>query len=176
MCHEYSWYSVGVTARWLNPLEDRAWRGFRTMFRLLEGRLARELAEETGLSMADYTVLSNLVEAEHRAWRITELAEQAQWSQSRLSHQIRRMEERGLVQRDGADNDARGTVVVLTRSGLRAIAEAAPGHFRGVRRHLIDLLTPEQLHALADIADSVIAHIQSLDSPREAVSQSQPGQ
>jgi ADP-ribose pyrophosphatase YjhB (NUDIX family) len=33
------------------------------MFTLLEGRLARELAEETGLSMADYTVLSNLVEA-----------------------------------------------------------------------------------------------------------------
>jgi DNA-binding MarR family transcriptional regulator len=153
-----------MTGRWLNPLEDRAWRGFRQMFRRLEGRLARELTEDTGLSMADYTVLSNLVEAEQRTWRITELAEQMQWSQSRLSHQIRRMEERGLVRREEADDDARGTVVTLTRVGLRAIAAAAPVHFRGVRNHLIDLLTAKQLEVLVDITDTVVAHLQSLDS------------
>src|SRR5919106_5431283 len=121
-------YPMRVTARWLNPLEDRAWRGFRRMFTVLEGRLARELTDETGLSMADYTVLSNLVEADQRRWRITELAEHMQWSQSRLSHQIRRMEKRRLVRREEADDDARGTVVVLTRDGLRTIAAAAPEH------------------------------------------------
>ena len=134
------------------------------MFTLLEGRLARELSEETGLSMADYTVLSNLVEAEERTWRITELAEHMQWSQSRLSHQIMRMEQRGQVYRQGADGDGRGTIVVLTRDGLRAIASAAPAHFSGVHRHMIHLLTPEQLEVLADIADTVVDHLQSLDS------------
>jgi DNA-binding MarR family transcriptional regulator len=133
------------------------------MFTLLEGRLARELSEETGLSMADYTVLSNLVEAEERTWRITELAEHMQWSQSRLSHQIMRMEQRGQVYRQGADGDGRGTIVVLTRDGLRAIAAAAPAHFNGVRRHMIHLLTTEQLVVLADIADTVVDHLQSLD-------------
>lgn len=157
-----------MTTRWLEPMEDRAWRGFRRMFTLLEGRLARELAEETGLSMAEYTVLSNLVEADERRWRITELAQHMQWSQSRLSHQIRRMEKRGLVGRVEADDDARGTVVVLARPGLRAIAAAAPHHFRGVRRHMIDLLTADQLETLADLAETVIEHLKSLDSDEEA--------
>lgn len=169
-------YPVGVTARWLNPLEDRAWRGFRQMFKGLEGRLARELTEETALSMADYTVLSNLVEADQRTWRITELAEQMQWSQSRLSHQIRRMEARGLVRREEADADARGTVVVLTRHGLRAIAAAAPTHFRGVRNHLIDLLTDEQLEVLADIADTVVDHLRSLESTEDTLGRDESDQ
>lgn len=133
------------------------------MFTLLESRLAGELNEETGLSMADYTVLSNLVEAEDRRWRITGLAEHMQWSQSRLSHQILRMETRGLIHREDAAEDRRGTVVVLTREGLRAIAAAAPGHFRSVRRHMIDLLTEDQLRILGDIADAVVNHLTSLE-------------
>lgn len=146
------------------------------MFTLLEGRLARELSEETGLSMADYTVLSNLVEADQRRWRITELADHMQWSQSRLSHQILRMEKRGLVRREESDDDARGTVVVLTRSGLGAIADAAPEHFRGVRRHMIDLLTPEQLETLGDIAEAVVDHLQSLDAPEKPTSSGSTGE
>lgn len=161
-----------MSTRWLEPIEDQAWRGFRRMFTLLEGRLARELTAETGLSMADYTVLSNLVEAEERRWRITELAQHMQWSQSRLSHQILRMEKRDLVRRVEADDDARGTVVVLAHPGLRAIAAAAPHHFRGVRRHMIDLLTTDQLETLADIADIVVDHLESLDSTEKARPQS----
>ncbi|HEX6336765.1 MAG TPA: MarR family winged helix-turn-helix transcriptional regulator [Jiangellaceae bacterium] len=152
-----------MALRWLNPTEERAWRGFRRMFTLLEGQLARELTDESGLSMADYTVLSNLVEAEGRRWRITELADHMQWSQSRLSHQIRRMETRGLVQRDDVSDDGRGTVVVLTRDGTRAIAAAALGHFRSVRMHMIDLLTDEQLQTLGDISDIVVSHLTSLN-------------
>ncbi|MGH8912930.1 MAG: MarR family transcriptional regulator, partial [Acidimicrobiia bacterium] len=71
-----------MTSQWLDPGEERAWRAYRRMFTLLEARLARELVDETGLSMADYTVLSNLVEVEGRRWRITALAEYMQWSQS----------------------------------------------------------------------------------------------
>lgn len=156
-----------MTTRWLKPVEDRAWRRFRRMFTMLEGRLARELTEETGLSMADYTVLSNLVEADERRWRITELAQHMQWSQSRLSHQILRMEKRDLVRRAEADDDARGTVVVLARPGLRAVAAAAPHHFHGVRSHMIDLLTADQLETLVDIADIVVDHLEALDSAEE---------
>jgi DNA-binding MarR family transcriptional regulator len=152
-----------MALRWLSPTEERAWRGFRRMFTLLEGQLARELTDESGLSMADYTVLSNLVEAEGRRWRITELADHMQWSQSRLSHQIRRMETRGLVRREDVTEDGRGTVVVLAREGTRAIAAAAPGHFASVRQHMIDLLTDEQLRVLGDISETVIGHLSSLD-------------
>jgi DNA-binding MarR family transcriptional regulator len=148
-----------MTSQWLDPGEERAWRAYRRMFTLLEARLARELATETGLSMADYTVLSNLVEVEGRRWRITALAEYLQWSQSRLSHQLSRMEERGLVAREQAEGDARGAYVVLTRSGLKSIAAATPTHLAGVRSHMIDLLNLEQLETLADIGGTVVSHL-----------------
>lgn len=148
-----------MTEKWLDEIEERAWRAYRRMFTLLESRLASELAERTGLSMADYTVLSNLVEVEGRRWRLTALAEHIRWSQSRLSHQITRMEERGMVARERAEGDARGAWVVLTRTGLRAIAEATPTHLSGVRRHMIDLLTRDQLRELGDIGEIVVDHL-----------------
>jgi DNA-binding MarR family transcriptional regulator len=148
-----------MTSHWLDPDEERAWRAYRRMFTLLEARLARELADETGLSMADYTVLSNLVEVEGRRWRITALADYVQWSQSRLSHQIRRMEERGMVAREQAEGDARGAWVLLTDSGLKAIAAATPTHLSGVRKHMVDLLTGEQLVTLGDIGETVVSHL-----------------
>ena len=148
-----------MTSRWLDENEERAWRAYRRMFTLLEARLGRELAEETGLSMSEYTVLSNLAEANQRRWRITVLADYVQWSQSRLSHQLTRMEVRGLVRREQVQADARGAYVVLTKRGLRAIAAATPAHLSGVRRHMIDLLTPEQLTTLGDIGDIVVGHL-----------------
>lgn len=133
------------------------------MFTLLEARLAQELIDSTGLSMADYSVLTNLVEAENRRWRVTELADHMRWSQSRLSHQVRRMEARGLLKREPATDDGRGSFVVITKAGVRAIAAAAPKHFDGVRAHLIDLLTPEQVRSLAEIAETVTTHLSSDD-------------
>lgn len=150
-----------MTARWLDKTEERAWRGYRRVFTMLEAQLAAELLGITGLSMADYTVLSNLVEAEGRGWRVTELADHMRWSQSRLSHQIRRMQDRGLVTKHEVLGDARGSTVSLSRQGLKAIADASPVHFAGVREHMIEVLTREQLKALGDITAAIISHLNS---------------
>lgn len=155
-----------MTSRWLNPTEDRAWRNYRRMFTLLESQLARDLADDSDLSVADYTVLSNLAEADEHSSRVTALADQVQWSQSRLSHQIARMEKRGLVSRSQAPDDGRGAVVVLTKQGLHAIAAATPGHMASVRKHMVDLLSPDQLATLSDIAETVIANLE--DPPVES--------
>ena len=69
------------------------------------------------------------------------------------------MERRGLIGREEVAEDARGTVMVLTRGGLRAVAAPAPGQFHSVRRHTIDLLTEKQLETLADIAETVVRHL-----------------
>lgn len=153
-----------MTSRWLNSTEDRAWRAYRRSFTLLEARLARDLAEESDLSMADYTVLSNLAEVEERSIRVTALADQVQWSQSRISHQIRRMEERGLISRRPAEDDGRGSIVVLTKKGLHTIAAATPGHMASVRRHMIDLLSRDELDSLAQIAGKVVDHLTDAES------------
>src|SRR5437868_10008699 len=134
--------------KWLNEREARAWLGYRRMNLLLNRRLARDLAHDSGLSEADYDVLSNLSESPEATKRLTELAAHMKWSKSRLSHHITRMQQRGLVTRREHPSDGRGALVVLTDEGLRTIQKAAPDHVRSVRRHFIDLLTPEELEAL----------------------------
>jgi DNA-binding MarR family transcriptional regulator len=145
--------------RWLNDAEMRAWLGYRRMFLLLNAAVNRDLARDSGLSEPDYDVLSSLSAAPDRRGRLSELAVRMLWSQSRLSHHISRMEQRGLVRREECESDARGSVVVLTEEGLRTIEKAAPHHVESVRRHIIDVLSPEQIKALGDITETVVDHL-----------------
>jgi hypothetical protein len=47
----------------------------------------------------------------------------------------------------------------MTPAGRAAIEAAAPGHVEVVRRHFIDLLTPEQLTTVEAIARTVLDHL-----------------
>ena len=149
----------------LNESEARAWRGYQRMRTLLTAQLARDLSHDSDLSEPDYTVLSNLSEAEGHRWRLNELSARMLWSKSRLSHHIARMEERGLVTREECATDGRGAFVVLTRQGMRAIERAAPSHVASVRRNLVDLLTPAEIDALAAISQKVVAHLSRQTAP-----------
>jgi DNA-binding MarR family transcriptional regulator len=149
--------------RWLNQTEDRAWRGYRRLRLLLDLQINRDLARDSGLSGPDYDVLSNLSETAGHRLRLSDLAAHMRWSKSRLSHHITRMEARGLVTRQDCATDGRGSFVVLTEEGLRAIEAAAPGHVESVRRHFIDLLSEEQITVLGDITQTVLAHLASTD-------------
>lgn len=153
--------------RWLSSDQEAAWRSYRRMRALLDLQISRDLAADSGLSDADYDVLSNLSEAEDRRWRLKDLARKMLWATSRLSHHISRMEQRGLVTREQAPGDGRGTVVVLTDKGWNVLVDAAPHHVESVRRHLIDLLTDDQLQTLRHIADTVVDHLTALER-REA--------
>ncbi|WP_431878956.1 MarR family winged helix-turn-helix transcriptional regulator [Micromonospora marina] len=145
--------------RWLDAQEDRAWRGYRRMRRLLDLELARELMQDAGLSEPDYDVLSDLSETPEQRLRLSELADRMLWSRSRLSHHISRMQQRGLVTREECATDGRGSVVVLTPAGRQAVEAAAPGHVAAVRRHLIDRLTPAEVAALGTLSQRVIEHL-----------------
>jgi DNA-binding MarR family transcriptional regulator len=144
---------------WLDETEARAWRGYMRMRTLLHAQLLRDLAREAGLSGPDYDVLSSVSEAPGRRARLGDLAARMAWSRSRLSHHITRMERRGLVTREDCTSDGRGAFVVLTDAGWRAIQAAAPGHVASVRRHFIDLLSREQLDALAEISQTVVRRL-----------------
>ena len=152
--------------RWLDEREERAWRGYRRMRRLLDLELARELAQDAGLSEPDYDVLSDLSETPDQRLRLSELADRMLWSRSRLSHHLTRMQQRGLVTREECASDGRGSVVALTPAGRRAIEAAAPGHVAAVRRHLIDLLTPEEVDALGALTHRVVDHLAGEDRRR----------
>jgi DNA-binding MarR family transcriptional regulator len=139
--------------------EQLAWTGYRHMRRMLDAQLNRELERESGLSEPDYDVLSNLSEEPGGRLRARELATRLQWSSSRLTHHIGRMERRRLVRREECADDARGAVVALTDAGRRTIERAAPPHVTAVRNHFIDLLTAEQLAALTTISRTVLEHL-----------------
>jgi DNA-binding MarR family transcriptional regulator len=145
--------------RWLDARENKAWRGYRRMRRLLDLELARELMQDAGLSEPDYDVLSDLSETPDQRLRLSELADRMLWSRSRLSHHISRMQQRGLVAREECPSDGRGSMIVLTPAGRAAIEAAAPGHVAAVRRHLIDLLTPEEIDALGTLTGRVVDHL-----------------
>jgi DNA-binding MarR family transcriptional regulator len=141
--------------RWLTPEEMRAWRGLLTTSRLLFEQIGRDLGERSNLSSADYEVLVQLSEAPSRRMRMTELAAQSLVSKSRLSHQVGRMEKRGLVRREECPTDKRGALAVLTDEGFATLAEAAKGHVEDVRRHLFDQLTEQQVRQLGDLTGTL---------------------
>ena len=148
-----------ASTRWLTPSEDRAWRGYRRLHKLLDLQVSRDLARESGLSDADYDVLSTLSEDSGPPWRASELAGRLLWSSSRLAHQIGRMERRGLDRREPCADDRRGAWVHLTDAGWDVLRAAAPAHVASVRENFVDLLSPAEIEVLADIADKVIAKL-----------------
>lgn len=142
---------------WLSTEEQRAWRAYRRTVLLVDSAIVRDLSSASKLSMPDYQVLSSLSEVDDHKWRLSALAASMEWSPSRLSHHVTRMEQRGLVTRAECHDDGRGSWVVLTERGLNAIRDAAPGHVASVRKHLIDLLSPAQVRSLSEIGETVIA-------------------
>ncbi|ANS70417.1 MarR family regulatory protein [Streptomyces lincolnensis] len=152
------------TPHWLDPLERNTWRCFMNMQERLSGRLSRDLQSESRVSAADYTVLVHLADTPEGRMRSADLAKKVEWEQSRMSHQVTRMAKRGLVTREGCFKGGRGAFVVITPAGRGAIAEAAPRHVESVRRLFIDLLTSDELQALAGISRRVLDQLEK--SPR----------
>lgn len=141
--------------RWLTEEEQHAWRSYIRLAQLLMRQLDRDL-HPFGLSMHDYEILVELSEAPRSRMRMTELADRTAQSRSRLSHQINRMETRGLVTREGCEGDKRGTFAVLTPHGTATISKVAPYHVASVREHFIDQLEPAELAALTDAYQPVL--------------------
>jgi DNA-binding MarR family transcriptional regulator len=147
--------------RWLTDAEQQTWRATVNLSQLLMRQLDRDLNVH-GLTGHDYEILVALSEAPDRRLRMTELADATSQSRSRLSHQISRMEGRGLVRRDNCEGDKRGTFAVLTEPGLDTIRRVAPDHVDHVRRHFIDRLTPRQLAEVRDAFEPIVEHLREI--------------
>ena len=140
--------------KWLNPREMKAWRSYIIASRRLLDALDSDL-DGHDLSMADYEVLAQLSDAPDRRMRMTELAEIAMLSKSRLSHRMKVMEKAGWVRREVCADDKRGSFAVMTEKGWRAIVKAAPDHVESVRSRFVDNLTAKDQEELAKIFDRV---------------------
>lgn len=153
----------GPADTWLSERERAAWRGLAGMSAHLGARLSADLRRDSGLSMADYAVLVAMSETPGGEMRAIDLGAALQWNKSRLSKQVSRMEARGLLARAQCASDGRGSVVVLTAAGRRSIEHAAPLHVARVKDLFFAALAPEQIGQLAEITESVLAHLEALD-------------
>lgn len=140
---------------WLTDRQQRIWRQWLFVTGRLPAVLNSELVADTGISLQDFSVLVGLSESEGYRSRIAPLAAFLQWERSRLSHHVARMMNRGLVTREECGSDARGSWVVLTEEGRRALEDSAPGHVRTVRAMLFDLLDDDELAALDRITAKI---------------------
>ena len=154
---------------WLDPREDRAWRAFMHARHQLNACLNQHLLQDSGLSDADYEILAVL--SGHPTGRMPaqELGALVQWEKSRLSHQVRRMQERGLIVREPNPADGRSAMICLLPAGRRAIEDAAPQHVHNVRRHFIDLFTPAELDTFAALNERVLHHLGEESLPQESL-------
>lgn len=144
--------------RWLNPREMKAWRSYIIASRRLLDALDNDLVDHD-LSMADYEVLAQLSDAPGRRMRMSDLAEQAMISKSRLSHRMKVMEQAGWVRREECKEDKRGSWAIMTDRGWKAIVKAAPDHVESVRNRFLDHLTVKDQEDAAKIFDRLIAEL-----------------
>lgn len=137
------------------------WTAYQRMGLRLDAIMAQELAR-TGLSQADYEILSALLESPHDSVRAISLRCGIAWEKSRLSHQLRRMEQRGLIQREACEEDNRSAVVRISERGRELAIEAKACYEHAVRRYFIEALSEGELEQLADISQMVLSHLDNL--------------
>lgn len=157
---------VAVTeTRWLDDSQQEAWRAFLRAHAELTVRIARQLQVDSELSLAEFEVLVHLSELPEPRVRVLELARKLQWEKSRVSHQLGRMQKRGLVRRADCQEDRRGAFIELTPQGRAAIEGAAPGHVAVVRRLMFDALDEQQVRDLTALCRRVLDNIGSAECP-----------
>ena len=148
-----------MAQRWLDDEQQRTWRAWLTVAELLPRELDAQLQRDAGISHAAYVVLAMLSESPSRSRRMSDLARRANQSQSRLSHTVARLEDRGWVRRERSPEDGRGNVAVLTDAGWDVVRSVAPGHVDAVRSAMFDPLTEEQTQAFGVVLEAIMERL-----------------
>ncbi|GAA2504996.1 MarR family winged helix-turn-helix transcriptional regulator [Streptomyces longisporus] len=145
-----------MTTRWLTEKEQRAWRAYIAATHLLEDAIDRQLQQDAGMPHLYYSILANLSEAPDGRLRMTDLAERAKITRSRLTYAVTRLEKDGLIRREDCQWDKRSSFAMLTDEGMAVLERTAPGHVETVRSLLFDQLTPQQVEQLEEIFSGVV--------------------
>ena len=148
-----------------NDLQVEAWMAFQQLRVSLLPPLIKNLTQKCGVSEAEYKVLIGIYSSPEDEIRPTDLAEKIGWENGRLSHQLSRMESKGLVDRRECPVDARSCYIALSKNGRVKIEKTIPIHLIEVKRLFGEALSPDQLKALIEIADAVSKHVGDIKPP-----------
>ena len=148
-----------MAGRWLSEEEREAWLGVASVVELLPGVLDAQLRRDAQLTFFEYMVLAVLSEAPDRTVQMSELARHTNATLPRLSHVVRRLADRGLLDKVPCPHDARATNAQLTETGWATLREAAPGHVANVREHVFGSLSDDQVTQLAEITQALLTRL-----------------
>ncbi|WP_368496603.1 MarR family winged helix-turn-helix transcriptional regulator [Herbiconiux sp. A18JL235] len=139
----------------LDDDETRAWYAYMKVHLRIRYEMNRQLRDDSGISLADYDVLVALVSDERGTLTVTDLATRIGGERSRLSHHVKRMAARGLVELGVSETDRRASTVMLTTDGRATLAAAAPAHVDFVRRAFLSALDADELAGFAGSLERV---------------------
>lgn len=142
--------------RWLSDDEQRAWRRLAAVILKLPAELERQLQADADISHYEYWVLALLSEAPDRTLQLKDLAAQSNATLSRLSHVVKRLEQRGWLVREPCPDDARANNAVLTEQGWQKVVATAPGHVEHVRSLVFDGLDDADVTDLTGVCDAIL--------------------
>lgn len=154
--------------RWLSETEMQAWLRVLRLVMLLPGSLDRQLRRDAGLTHASYMILATLSDAPDTSMRMSELARRTATSQSRLSHAVAALEQRGWLARRPCPQDRRGQIASLTDAGRRALEHTAPGHVAQVRATVLDPLSPSEVEQLSGLLSKILTPLEADDARADA--------
>ena len=138
----------------------RVWQNFVVLNEMVHREVGRDLWDAARLTDAEFTVLAELRLRPDGTMRPSQCARAVGWETSRLSHQLRRMEKRGLVVRGRpGGSDGRAATITLTHDGLSAYRRAIGPHLRSAKRWFADALDGDRLAALDDALGVLLEHV-----------------
>ncbi|MFJ9563682.1 MarR family winged helix-turn-helix transcriptional regulator [Streptomyces fuscichromogenes] len=153
-----------MTTRWLTPKEQRAWRAYMAATNLLEDAIDRQLQQDAGMPHLYYGILASLSEEPERKLRMTDLAQKAKITRSRLTYAVTRLEKDGLIRREDCQWDKRSSFAILTDEGMAVLERTAPGHVETVRAAVFDHLSAEQVEQLEEISSVITRALEGDES------------
>jgi DNA-binding MarR family transcriptional regulator len=128
-----------------------AWRALLNAHAVMIHRIEEALADAGLPALAWYDVLWPVYEAADRRLRMRDLAERVVTiSRSGLTRLVDRIVEAGMLERQPAPGDRRGTEVVITDAGVALIKKMWPVYAGVVKTHFADPLTKSRAEALGD--------------------------
>ncbi len=152
-----------MTTKNATDLQIDAWMAFHQIRLAILPPLVKHLSDKCGLTEAEYQVFIGIHSAPDGAIRPTDLAEKIGWEHGRLSHQIARMQTKGLLDRKQCPVDARSCYIGMTKKGQALINKALPLQLNEVKRLFGSALTNDQLRALIEISNAITTYVQEIN-------------
>lgn len=155
----------------MDELESRAWLSLVATMQLLPTALDAQLQSESEMTHFEYSVLTAMRFSQDHSMRLKDLAALTNATPARLSKVVSRLEGRGHLERFPIAGDRRSIGISLTPDGQDALERATPGHVDTIRANVFGRLSRQQLAALADALDPIVAgldpasHFCSVESP-----------